>query len=46
MKTMDGTPVSEDALVTNSKGVTSYVKNRVMPWNNAETNHLLGDNDV
>ena len=46
VNTMDGIPVSENALVTNAKGVTRSVKNREMSWNRAETSELLGDNDI
>ena len=46
VNTMNGIPVSENALVTNSKGVTRSVKNRVMPLNDAETSELLGYDDI
>ena len=44
--TMNGIPVSNDAVVTNAKGVTRSVKNREMWWNRAETGELLGDDDI
>jgi hypothetical protein len=44
--TMNGIPVSENAIYTNSKGVTRSVKNRVMPWEDAETSELRGDDDI
>ena len=43
---MNGIPVSNDAVVTNAKGVTRSVKNREMWWNRAETGELLGDDDI
>jgi hypothetical protein len=44
--TIDGIPVSENALMTNSKGMTRSVKNRISPLNDAETSELMGDNDI
>lgn len=44
--TMNGIPVSANALVTNSKGVTRSVKNREQWWERVETGELPGDNDV
>jgi hypothetical protein len=43
---MNGIPVSANALVTNSKGVTRSVKNREQWWERVETGELPGDNDV
>lgn len=44
--TIDGIPVSENALITNSKGMTRSVKNRISPLNDAETSEQMGDNDI